>query len=135
MVVHPRKHPDIKIWVQHALHASYSIVVPEIADYEVRRELLRINAVASLRRLDDLKSATLYLPLSTSTMLRAASLWAQLRNAGIPTAVDTALDGDVLLAAQAMLLAENGYTTVIATTNVKHINRLVPAQLWHEIIF
>jgi hypothetical protein len=66
-------------------------------------------------------------------MLRAATYWAQLRRVGQPTAADAALDGDVILAAQAALLAETGYTVVIATTNVKHIERLANARLWYEI--
>ena len=134
IVVHPRKHPDIKLWVQESVRAGHTIVVPEIADYEIRRELLRINATASLSRLNALKAGVLYLPLTTSVMTRAAAFWAQLRRTGVPTAIDAALDGDVILAAQATLLAETGYTIVVATTNTKHIDRLAPSRLWHEIV-
>jgi hypothetical protein len=37
------------------------------------------------------------------------------------------------LAAQAALLTDLGDTIVIATTNVKHLEWFVDAQLWHEI--
>jgi hypothetical protein len=53
------------------------IVVPEIADYEIRRELVRARIAAGIVRLDVLKSRFLYLPISTSAMLRAAAYWAE----------------------------------------------------------
>jgi hypothetical protein len=53
--------------------------VPEIADYEVRRELLRANKVRGIARLDLLKNSIGYLPLTTPIMLKAAELWAQAR--------------------------------------------------------
>lgn len=48
------------------------VVVPEIADYEVGRELLRANRIRSLGRLDALKTNLEYLPIATAVMLRAA---------------------------------------------------------------
>ncbi len=41
-------------WFRGLLGRGVGVAVPEIADYEVRRELTRIGAAASLRRLDDL---------------------------------------------------------------------------------
>ena len=39
-------------WLKTILAAGVVVVIPDIAHYEVRRELLRIHAVGSLRRLD-----------------------------------------------------------------------------------
>ena len=61
----------------------------------------------------------------------AELLAAQARRQGQPTADDKALDGDVILAAQAMTLG--GTDVVIATTNVGHLSRFVPAALWPDI--
>ena len=46
--------------------------MPEIADYEVRRELLRANKVSGLTRLDALARLLEYLPISTAAMRQAA---------------------------------------------------------------
>jgi hypothetical protein len=67
-------------------------------------------------------------------MLQAAQFWAQLRQIGLPTAPVDALDGDVILAAQASLLRALGVDAIIATTNVRHLERLVPAERWDRIL-
>jgi hypothetical protein len=134
MIAHPRADPAVVTWVNDLLATAHRLVVPEIADYEVRRELLRANLQPSVGRLDVLKRTLEYLPLTTDAMLQAAAFWAQARQAGMPTAPDPALDGDVILAAQAAILARSGPDPVmIATTNVGHLSRFAPAHLWHSI--
>ena len=106
---------------------EHKIVVPEIVDYELRRELLRKNRIGSLRRLDQLSSLALYLPITTSIMRRAAELWAIARQQGKPTAADEALDADMILLALAASLDED-YR--ILTTNVNHLNMTGHALHW-----
>ena len=79
--------------------------VPEIADFELRRELIRAGKTASISRLDAFVSAVpdRYLPLTTPDVRLASALWAQVRNQGRTTAPPDALDGDTLIAAQAIL--------------------------------
>ncbi len=119
-------------WLQSLIEARIRVVVPEIADYEVRRELLRASKFNGLALLDTLAESLEYLPLTTSTMRRAARLWADACQSGQPTAGDNTIDADVILAAQAMSLEVDDY--VIATTNVGHLSRFAPAQLWSELL-
>jgi predicted nucleic acid-binding protein len=118
-------------WLQGLLAAGVDIFVPEIADYEVRRELLRADKSQGLARLDALIAATNYLPLTTAAMREAARFWAEACRQGRPTAPDLALDADVILAAQAIVLHESD--AIIATTNVGHLARFAPAALWYAI--
>jgi hypothetical protein len=62
-------------------------------------------------------------------MLYAAELWAQLRNTGVPTADDPALDGDVILGAQAVLYSRKpgAGEVVVATENTRHLLRICSA--------
>jgi predicted nucleic acid-binding protein len=109
------------------------VLLPEISDYELRRELLRAGKLRGLRQLDQLKTLVPYFPITTELMIKAAELWAQARNQGFPTAPPEALDGDVILAAQALLLRDQGHDTIIVTTNVGHLSRFTPAFTWQEI--
>ncbi len=107
--------------------------LPEITDYEVRRELIRLGKSSSIRRLDELKTYIDYTPITTQAMLLASEFWAQVRKQGKPTADNKALDVDVILAAQASLLSNVGYEVIIATTNVSHLSRLATAKEWQNI--
>ncbi|MDQ2730341.1 MAG: PIN domain-containing protein [Armatimonadota bacterium] len=118
-------------WLASLEKAGITVYVPELADYEVRRELLRAGKTASVARLDIMKSRAHYLPLTTPAMLMAAKLWAEARNTGRPTAGNSSLDADVILAAQALALGVLGL--VIATSNPGHLSRYIPAQEWRQI--
>lgn len=133
MVSHPRPNPAIVDWLRRMLTAGVTVVVPEIADYEVRRELLRANRRKGVQRLDDLKAAIGYAPITTAVMLKAAEFWAQARNQGFPTAGDVALDADVILAAQAVTLEDTTDEVVIVTTNVGHLAQFADARKWDEV--
>ncbi len=87
-----------------------------------------------MRRLDQLKAVLPYAKITTEVMLKAAELWAEARRSGQPTSDPKALDGDVILAAQALLAGEGGDEVVVATTNVGHLVRFVSAKDWQEII-
>ena len=95
------------------------------------RELVRMDAAASIARLDGLALILDYLPLTTAAMRLASALWGQARQQGLPTADPKELDGDVILAAQALLLG--AADIVVATTNVGHLSRFVNARQWQDI--
>ncbi len=134
ILANPRRGATVlacRAWAAAHVSVGRRVIVPEIGDYEVRRELLRLNARRSLSALDALSAQFEYLPLTTAVMRRAADLWAQARQRGLPTAPDPALDGDVILAAQTLSL---GVTVVVATDNVAHLSRFVMADAWQNIL-
>jgi predicted nucleic acid-binding protein len=121
-------------WLTAHIAGGARILLPEIADYEVRRELLHIGLAASVSRLDQLQNFLEYLPLSTEAMRKAAELWADARRRGVSTADRKALDGDVILAAQALTLTlQPNDSLFVATDNPKHIGRYVTADLWSNL--
>jgi len=85
-ISHPRPNREVADWLERLLRKGAIVYVPEIADYEVRRELIRAGLQKGVDRLDRLKSVLQYLPINTEMMLRAAQLWAEARNRGTPTA-------------------------------------------------
>jgi len=126
---------ECRYWSERLVARGYRLIIPEITGYEVRRELLRANKLAGIRRLNQLKISLDYLPLTTATMLKAAEFWAEVRQAGKPTASPESLDGDAILAAQATLIAEaqSDRAVVVATTNVGHLERFINAKYWQAI--
>lgn len=136
MVTHPTaegSNREALEWLKRQIEEGATVLVPEIADYELRRELIRGEKTKGIRRLDALGAELGYLELTTEVMRTAARLWADVRKAGLPTATDAALDGDVILAAQARSVAAEGRHPVIATTNVSHLERFSDARLWRDI--
>jgi predicted nucleic acid-binding protein len=136
MVANPGNNPDAircRQWARDLWAAGVSIFVPEICDYELRRKLIHVGATSSLARLDRLKIGYDYAPITTVVMQLAAELWVQARQRGTPTAPPDALDGDVILAAQALLSAGPGDVVTVATGNVGHLAQFVDAQPWETI--
>jgi predicted nucleic acid-binding protein len=126
-ICHPRKHLEVRAWFVGAVR-EHEVLLPEVADYELRRELVRIGSTRSLARLDELTRELRYVPVATTMWRQAARLWAELRTRGLATASEERLDVDVLLAAVA--LAEQAW---VVTSNVRHISLLVPAVDWSGV--
>ncbi|MEP7342082.1 MAG: nucleic acid-binding protein [Acidobacteriota bacterium] len=120
------------LWLDDRLAQGFRILVPEIADYELRRELVRAGKIKGIAKLNGLKRSLGFLPITTRTMLKAADFWAQARRIGKQTASDSALDGDMILAAQGAILQDSGRKVIIATTNVKHLELFIDACFWSD---
>lgn len=136
MVTHPKGGEDAKdcaMWLESLLEQNHAVCIPEICDYELRRELIRANRQNALKRLDSLKATLEYLPITTSVMLEASKLWAEARKMGRPTAGDKALDGDMILSAQVRVYANGEGNAIIATTNVGHLSLFTKANHWNQI--
>ncbi len=126
-VCHPRRHDDVREWLARVVD-EHEVLISEVSDYELRRELLRLDARRSLARLDELGRELRFLAATTATWRSAARLWALLRRTGRSTAPPEGLDADVLIAAQAQ--AEGA---AVATTNTRHFKNIVPALTWPEV--
>lgn len=124
-ICHPRKHHDVRTWFRRAVR-EHEFLISEVADYELRRELLRIDSRKSLARLDERTRELVYLPTTTATWRSAARLWAEQRRHGRVTR--DGLDGDVLIAAQA--IAEHA---TVVTFNEKHFQDLVDIVAWTAV--
>lgn len=82
MVTNPKSSPEneaCKNWLSGLSHRGVEIVIPEIADDEVRRELVRAGKDRGIGRLDALKGMIAYAPITTPVMLKAAEFWAAAR--------------------------------------------------------
>jgi predicted nucleic acid-binding protein len=134
LLCHKRNPPPAtacRAWVDDLLKSGRRVIVPEIADYEIRRELIRIGSKVAINLLDQYGVQLEYLPLTTAVVRKAAELWAQARQAGKPTAPKESLDADVILAAQALSL---NVPVIVATDNLGHLSRFVTAEHWMKII-
>ena len=120
-----------RAWLLDLHQAGFHIIVPEITDFEVRRKLVRGQRFRAVTMLDALGATYDYLPITTVVFRRAADLWADARNLGLPTASLQALDCDVILAAQFLELS---FPAIIATINRAHLSRYAPAELWTNIV-
>ena len=130
LLTHPRARPDAlacRQWAQMLLVAGARVIVPGIADYVLRRELIRAHKTAGLRRLDAVRAGFEFDPITQVALDKAAELWAAVRTAGLATAHTAALDGDAILAAQTILAADAS----IATNNARHLSRFPGSDARH----
>jgi predicted nucleic acid-binding protein len=124
----PDRYPELNRWFEGHCAIGTEFLVPEIADFEVRRNLILERRERSLRCLDALADRVRYIPIDTSAMRLAARFWAQARSAGRSVGDPKELNADVILAAQATLAH-----AIIATGNVAHLAQFVEARPWNAI--
>ena len=122
-------------WFRGLIARGVIVVVPEIADYELRRELPRIGASGALHRLDELVTigGLFHATVTTAEWRHAALLWADARQKGVPTADPHALDADVIPAACAATIGQPGDQVIVAIDNVRHLARYCDARPWATI--
>jgi len=142
VLCHPRhpEHAALSRWLSAMQQDPWPgsqgvrVFLPEVVDYELRRKLLHLAFRAGVEthpgitRLDTLGTLLSYLPLTTTTMRLAATLWAQARASGRPTAPNEALDSDAILAAQSL-----GVGGTVITDNVRHLSQFGPAARWQDV--
>lgn len=142
-ITHPKSSDEAaacQAWHRLLQQSGHFVLIPEIIDYEYRRELLLRGdaATSQIQAPDRFKSSGYYLPFTTAAMLQAAQFWADVRRAGRSTADRHALDVEAILAAQAVTLDAMAWeapdaTVVIATTNVGNLGRFTIAHAWQDI--
>ena len=130
MVTHPRTTKSAAEWLRSMLKSDVEILIPEIADYELRRNCILKGFRESIERLDQLIAILDYCPIDTATMRRAAQFWADSRSRHTPTGDPKELDGDAILAAQAEQAG-----AIVATDNVGHLSQFVETKKWSEMGF
>ena len=121
---------ECKRWASKHASAGVRLLIPEIVDYELRRELLRLNRSTSLARLDALQrhGALLYQPLTTATLRHAATRDGEACRRPIPW-----LWIDVILAAQALAEGVDPAEMVVATSNVGHLAQFCSREGWQDV--
>ncbi len=129
-LTHPDKsrNSDLRRWFATQVQAGAIFLIPEISDFEVRRNLIFENRARSLINLDALANAAVYLPITTHDMRLAAHYWARARKTGKTVGDPKELNADVILAAQAF-----ANEAIVVTENIGHLAQFVEARPWVSI--
>ncbi len=145
LVTHPKGGPEAQEcqeWLAGILSEGHAVLVPEICHYEVRRELRRAEMQTGVSRglakLDTFAEDAGIVRITPQMMRLASEYWAEARYKHFQGTSDAALDGDMILCAQAKLLSPTawnmeGSDVIVATGNVKHLKHFADARHWRDI--
>ena len=146
LVTHPKVNAEAqecKDWLTRFLAEGQRVLVPEIVYYELRRELRRTELKngrpgQGLANLETFATNAGIVPITSDVIRLATEFWAEARHNHFQGAPDPALDGDMILCAQARLLEPQDWglaeaDVVIVTENVKHLTHFANAQHWRGI--
>lgn len=136
LLSNPARSPEVLAiinWATARLGNGDSFYIPEIIDYEVRRELIRAGKSTGITELNRLQANFRFVPITSTAITLASKLWAQARNSGKATGDPKKLDIDVILAAQALTAGIPQADLVVVTENVKHLTQFVPSAEWRNV--
>jgi predicted nucleic acid-binding protein len=124
-ICHGKAERPVRAWFER-ISLRHELFVSDVADYEVRRGLVRARALRGIALLDTMPGRCIRVAMDGTHWHRAAEIWARLANAGrIPA---KGLSGDTLLAAQALDLG-----ATIVTYNLKDFAGIVSASIWTDV--
>ena len=134
------KFAELKAWVEAVKISDTELYLPGIIDYEMRRSLelqrLKNPNYKGIERLNRFLQSVRYLPITTTDLNLAATLWADARRRGQKTEPDHDLGGDPILAAQVRSLFSPWANVVLVTENRKHLTRYgIDARSFQEVEF
>ncbi|MEG4442738.1 hypothetical protein QUB47_34630 [Microcoleus sp. AT9_B5] len=123
-------------WFERLLSKGARIIVSDICDYELRRELIGIKS-KSVQELDNLRDLIEFQPVTFAVLEKAAELWAEARYLSQYNKIKENIDVDCILAAQWCLLKEQypGRKVIIATKNIKDFQRVTDCDVWQNITY
>ena len=122
---HPHRGLRVRRWFE-AMHVRHTVFLSGVAEYELRRELVRNHSVRALDALENLAERLPYVPMDRPMWKCAAVVWAdQVAKGRMPA---QGISGDTLLAAQALVVR-----AVVITENLKHFEGIVLAMSWTDV--
>ncbi|NJM61815.1 MAG: type II toxin-antitoxin system VapC family toxin [Oscillatoriales cyanobacterium RU_3_3] len=123
-------------WFYQLLSKGAYVTSSDLCDYEIRRELIRINS-KSVRELDKLRDVIEFQKVTFAVLEKAAALWAEARDRSQSNKVKENIDVDCILAAHWCLLKEEypARQVIIATKNIKDFQRVAECSIWQNITY
>lgn len=143
-LTHPRDDGEeraCKDWAEKLFVRGAKIVTSEICDYEVRRGLIlasmnkkNVEGIELLDQIETQQNIEL-LALGRNVIREAAQIWAESQKLGIPMTKPEKLDADSIICAHWRILTQENpqRLVIVATTNLKHLNRFAEALNWRAI--
>lgn len=123
-------------WLYRLLSKGAGVISSDICDYEIRRELIRINS-KSVQELDKLRDLIEFQEVTLAVLEKAAEIWAEARSMSQSNKNKDNIDVDCILAAQWCLLKEEypARQVIIATKNIKDFQRVTECSIWQNITY
>lgn len=127
---------ECKVWFEKLLARGAYFVTSDICEYEVRRSLvletIKGKEVEGIRLLEDLRAegAVEFLPVDRNVLFISSQIWAESQISGQPLTDPEKLGIDAIVCAHWQILNEEnpGRYVIIATTNLRHLDRLAEAE-------
>jgi hypothetical protein len=117
-ICNPKNKDSYRKLSNFAKSLNFSIGVPEIIDYELRRNFELENLQKSISLLSQFHQRDQLILLESEDLIRAAELWAWCRKQGSTTTENKGIDIDVILVSQALSQKNNFDKVVILTIDI-----------------
>lgn len=126
-------------WFELLLVRGAFFTSSELCFYEVKRSLILAQnegkKVLGIEKLEELRKFIDVLIIDKPVIDIASEVWADSQLKGLPNVKQSSLDIDTIIVAHFTILVNEfkGQYVVIATENIKHLEKFAEAQIWQNI--